>query len=190
MKTNDNLTKLIALAMSLMVFASCSSNDEPDNRLSGEEMVDHMESVLNSYLYDMYANETFDWYLLPVESRAKAREVAGEIIGEEWDGNDRTFHVPGDFGHIRMMPESEEGLYCTLVFDVVGLRHFTLQLCTPGYPESENVPHSTGHIRDTMNTSGYWYCYKCKKETTIDYKDKTCRKCGSKDVVYMAGGFR
>ena len=183
MKTNI-VRKLMTVMVSVIMLTACSSNDEPEKNLEGEKMVDHIESVLEGYLLDMYANKAMNLYMLPVENEGKAREVVKEIILENYDGKEKTYMVPGNMGHIRMIPEAEEGLHYTLVFDVVGLKKFTFQLCTPGYPESDNVPESTEHVKMTI---GYFYCYDCHKETTID-KNHCCKVCGSDKVEYVGGG--
>lgn len=175
--------KLMVFMMSILVFTACSSDDEPAKALEGEELVNHMENVLTCQMENMYANETFDLYLLPVKSETEAREVVGQIILEDWDGNDKTFQVPVNFGHIRMMKGAEEGVYYTLVFDVTGLKHFTFQLCTPGYPESDNIPESTGHVAMTL---GYMWCNNCRQKTYIEHC--VCAKCGSSNVVWKGGG--
>lgn len=174
----------MALIVSVFMLSACSSDDEPAKVLEGEEMVNHIESVLTGYLENMYVNKTFDLYLLPVESETEAREVVRKIICKTWDDKEETFQVPGNCGRIRMIQGSEEGVYYTLVFDVTGLKHFSLQLCMSGYPENDNLAHSVSHIKETI---GYFYCSGCHQETTRD-KNGCCKKCGSDKVTMIGGG--
>ena len=151
------MTDLWAKARSLLLagavcagFAACSDDNNDGPRPDGlEEIVTHIESVVNSHLGELYGNEALDHLLLPVDNVAEAQEVVEEFIREEWNGEDYTYHVPGDYGRIRIRKDSQEGLYYTLVFSINDHMPFTFQLCTPGYPESENAPQGLQHVSDS-----------------------------------------
>ena len=131
-------------------FAACSDDNNDEPRPDGlEEIVTHIESVVNSHLGELYGNETLDELLLPVDNDAEAQEVVEEFIREEWNGQDYTYRVPGDYGRIRIRKDSQEGLYYTLAFSINDHMPFTFQLCTPGYPESENAPQGLQHVSDS-----------------------------------------
>ena len=141
---------LMAILVSAFAFSftSCSSDDEP-KMPSGEEIVTHIESVVNSHLGELYGNEALDHLLLPVDNVAEAQEVVKAFIREEWNGQDYTYQVPGDYGRISIRKDSQEGLYYTLAFSINDHMPFTFQLCTPGYPENENLAHSLEFISRT-----------------------------------------
>ena len=76
------LKSLAAFLMCAFAFTSCSSDDEPKNP-SLDKVVTHIESVVNSHLGELYANEAFD--------------------------QDYTYQVPGDNGRIHIKKDAEEG---------------------------------------------------------------------------------
>jgi hypothetical protein len=141
---------LMAMLVSAFAFTftSCSSDDEPKVS-SVEEISSHIESVVNSHLGELYGNEALDHLLLPVDNDAEAQEVVEAFIREEWNGQDYTYQVPGDCGRIRIRKDTQDGLYYTMVFSINDHMPFTFQLCTPGYPENENLAHSLQHIIDS-----------------------------------------
>lgn len=139
------LKSLATLLMCAFAFTSCSSDDEPKNP-SLDEVVTHFESVINSHLGELYGNEVLDHLMLPVDNDVKAQEVVKAFIGNDWNGQDYTYQVPGNNGRIRIKKDAEEGLYYTLVFSIKDHKPLTFQICEPGYPESENVAHSVRHI--------------------------------------------
>ena len=142
--------KYLLAAMLLLTFAACSDDDNDEPRPDGlEEIVTHIESVVNSYLGELYGNEALDELLLPVDNDSEAQEVVKAFIREEWNGQDYTYQVPGDCGRIRIRKDSQEGLYYTLVFNINDHMPFTFRLCTPGYPESENAPQGLQHVSDS-----------------------------------------
>ena len=102
------LKSLAAFLMCTFAFTSCSSDDEPKNP-SLDEVVTHIESVVNSHLGELYANEAFDHLMLPVGNDAEAQDVVMAFIGKDWNGQDYTYQVPGDNGHIRIKKDAEEG---------------------------------------------------------------------------------
>ena len=102
------LKSLAAFLMCAFAFTSCSSDDEPKNP-SLDEVVTHIESVVNSHLCELYANEAFDHLMLPVGNDAEAQDVVMAFIGKDWNGQDYTYQVPGDNGHIRIKKDAEEG---------------------------------------------------------------------------------
>lgn len=142
------IKSLAAFLMCAFLFTSCSSDDDPKTP-SLDEVVTHIESVVNSHLGELYGNETLDHLMLPVDSDAKAKEVVKAFIGKDWDGQDYTYQVPGDNGRIRIKKDTAAGLYYTMVFSINDHKPFTFQLCEPGYPESENLAHSIQHIIDS-----------------------------------------
>lgn len=139
---------LMAFLMCAFAFTSCSSDDEPKSP-SIEDVVTHIESVVNSHLGELYGNEALDHLMLPVGNDAKAQEVVKAFIGNDWNGQDYTYQVPGDNGRIHIKKDAEEGSYYTMVFSINDHMPFTFQVCEPGYPESENVAHSVQHILDS-----------------------------------------
>ena len=88
------IKSLAAFLMCAFLFTSCSSDDDPKTT-SLDEVVTHIESVVNSHLGELYGNETLDHLMLPVDSDAKAKEVVKAFIGKDWDGQDYTYQVPG-----------------------------------------------------------------------------------------------
>lgn len=144
------IKSLAVLLMCAFAFTSCSSDDEPKTP-SNEEIVTHIESVVNSHLGELYGNEALDHLMLPVGNDAKAQEVVKAFIGNDWNGQDYTYQVPGDYGRIRIIKDTQEGLYYTLMFNINDHMPFTFQLCTPGYPESENLAHSVQHILESWS---------------------------------------
>lgn len=142
------LKSLAALLMCVFAFTSCSSDDEP-KAPSLDEVVAHIESVVNSHLGELYGNEALDHLMLPVDNDAKAQEVVKAFISNDWKGQDFTYQVPGNNGHIRIKKDAEEGSYYTMAFSINDHKPFTFQICEPGYPESENVAHSVQHILDS-----------------------------------------
>ena len=79
------IKSLAAFLMCAFLFTSCSSDDDPKTT-SLDEVVTHIESVVNSHLGELYGNETLDHLMLPVDSDAKAKEVVKAFIGKDWDG--------------------------------------------------------------------------------------------------------
>lgn len=142
------LKSLAALLMCAFLFTSCSSDDEPKTP-SLDEVVTHIESVVNSHLGELYGNEALDHLMLPVGNDTEAQEVVMAFIGKDWNGQDYTYQVPGDNGRIRIKKDTEEGSYYTMVFSINNHKPFTFQVCESGYPESENVAHSVQHIIDS-----------------------------------------
>ena len=47
--------------------------------------------------------------MLPVGNDAEAQDVVMAFIGKDWNGQDYTYQVPGDNGHIRIKKDAEEG---------------------------------------------------------------------------------
>lgn len=139
------IKSLAAVLMCAFLFTSCSSDDEPKTP-SLDEVVTHIESVVNSHVGELYGNEALDHLMLPVENDAKAQEVVKAFIGKDWDGQDYTYQVPGDNGRIRIKKDVEEGSYYTIAFSINDHMPFIFQVCKPGYPESENLAHSVRHI--------------------------------------------
>lgn len=136
----------MAILLCAFVFTACSDDEPSAKELTNEEMVSHINSVLNNNLDKMYVNETLDQFLLPVDNDAAARALVQEIILEKWNGQDYTFHVPVNYGQIRIMPSSDEGVFYTLVFNLANRKPYTIHLCTEEYLKSENVAMSTNAI--------------------------------------------
>lgn len=182
---------ILAMSAFAFTFNSCSSDDDSaSENLSGEEIFDYMGYVLNDYIEKnkLYINEDFTCLMLPVESETEAREVVQKITLEEWNGQDYTFQIPDNYGRIRIVEGSEEGVYYTLAFNVTDLKPFTLQLCTPGYPEKENPSSSFGLI---LSGALFW-CKDCGYRWT-HYGENvrtTCSKCGSKNLGCLWGVLR
>lgn len=144
------IKSLAAFLMCAFLFTSCSSDDEPKNPTL-DEVVTHIESVVNSRLGELYANEALDHLMLPVGNDAEAQEVVKAFIGKDWDGQDYTYQVPGDNGRIRIKKDVEEGSYYTIAFSINDHMPFIFQVCEPGYPESENLAHSVRHIIESWS---------------------------------------
>lgn len=144
------IKSLAAFLMCAFLFTSCSSDDDPKTP-SLDEVVTHIESVVNSHLGELYGNETLDHLMLPVDSDAKAKEVVKAFIGKDWDGQDYTYQVPGDNGRICIKKDAEEGSYYKMAFSINDHMPFTFQVCEPGYPESENLAHSVRHIIESWS---------------------------------------
>lgn len=146
---NTIIKSLAAFLMCAFLFTSCSSDDE-SKAPSLDKVVTHIESVVNSHLGEMYGNEALDHLMLPVANDAKAQEVVA-FIGNDWNGQDYTYQVPGDNGRIRVKKDAEEGSYYTMAFSINDHMPFTFQVCEPGYPESENLAHSVRHIIESWS---------------------------------------
>lgn len=187
MRMNNLWAKACCLLLAGAVcagLAACSDDHNDEPRPEGlEEIVTHIESVVNSHLDELYGNETLDELLLPVENDHEAQEVVKEFIREEWNGQDYTYRVPGDYGHIRIRKDSQEGLYYTMVFSINDHKPFTFRLCTPGYPESENAPQGLQHV------SGSWQLGDTELATdTSEWTESSSENVASKDLLARYDG--
>ena len=164
--------------------AACSDDHNDEPRPDGlEEIVTHIESVVNSHLDELYGNESLDELLLPVENDAEAQKVVKEFIREEWNGQDYTYRVPGDYGRIHIRKDSQEGLYYTMMFSINDHKPFTFRLCTPGYPESENAPQGLQHV------SGSWQLDSASDTDLLGCYDGTEKEAKMGDFFYSDGTY-
>ena len=170
--TKTIVKSLLAIIIAVVPLTSCSS-DEPDNsKMSGEEFVTHLDTVLTGLSGQMLcADESETSFYLLTPEKADAYDVCEQLTTEEWDGTDNIFNAPDNYGHIHIINGTVDGLHCTIAFNVNGLKQFTLQLCTYEYTENNNNTEKYP-VRD-----GY-FCYSCRKKIQPVYnKEKKCQVC-------------
>lgn len=166
MKTTIKIS-LMAVMMAVMTLASCSSDEPADNKLTGEEMTEHIISVIQSHIEQIEVNEDTSHLFLSVADKEEAHKVCEEIINETWDGKNRIFSVPDNYGNIKIINETADGLYHTMVFDVEGLIDFQLQFCTAEYMDKNNA-----------GAKVKIHCRKCDEDFWIYQGQGACPKCG------------
>lgn len=163
---------LLAIIIAVVPMTSCSSDEPASNKMSGEEFVKHLDTVLTGLSGQMiYADESETSLYLLTPEKADAFDVCEQLTTEQWEGTDMTFYAPDNYGHIRIINGTVEGLHCTLIFNVDRLKKFTLQLCTYEYSENNNNT-------ERYPVRGGYYCYSCRKKIQPVYnKEKKCRLC-------------
>lgn len=164
---------LLAIFIAVSALASCTSDEPADKQLSGEEFVKHLDAVLSNLSGQMlYADESGDSFYLLTPGKADAHDVCEQLTNEEWDGADKTYNAPDNYGHIRVMDGTVNGLHCTIAFSVKGLKLSTLQLCTYEYADNNK---NGDPVR-----AGY-ECFSCRKKKIIPVynKEKKCMVCPS-----------
>lgn len=137
--TKTIVKSLLAIIIAVVPLTSCSSDEPADSKMSGEEFVKHLDTVLTGLSGQMLdADESGNSYYLLTPEKADAYDVCEQITTEQWEGTDKTYNVPDNYGHIRIINGTVDGLHCTIAFNVNGLKQFTLQLCTYEYSENNN----------------------------------------------------
>ena len=179
MKTTIKIS-LMAVMMAVMTLASCSSDEPADNKLTGEEMTEHIYSVMNEHSDNTYLNESMDHAAIVVSGKDEAHKICEDMLGEKWDGNDRTCNLPDNYGNFSIVNSSESGLFCNLSFNLNDSYPFTLSLCTKEYADNEN-----------NGLRGIWLCLHCKNLMTTPVwgevdgkKRKVCNHCGSPEIQF------
>jgi hypothetical protein len=170
--TKTIVKSLLAIIIAVVPLTSCSSDEPAASKMSGEEFVKHLDTVLTGLSGQMlYADESETSFYLLTPEKADAYDVCEQLTNEQWEGTDKTFNAPDNYGHIRITNGTVEGLHCTIAFNVNGLKKFTLQLCTYEYSENNN------NSEKYPANDGY-YCPSCRKKIRPVYnKEKKCRVC-------------
>lgn len=168
---------LLAIIIAAVPLTSCSSDEPADSKMSGEEFVKHLDTVLTGLSGQMiYADESETSFYLLTPEKADACDVCEQLTTEQWEGTDKTFNAPDNYGHIRITNGTVEGLHCTIAFNVNGLKLKTLQLCTYEYEENDNNTEKYG-------VHGGYYCPHCRKKIQPVYdkvkKQRVCPECGT-----------
>lgn len=177
--TKTIVKSLLAIIIAVVPLTSCSSDEPADSKMSGEEFVKHLDTVLTGLSGQMLdADESGNSYYLLTPEKADAYDVCEQITTEQWEGTDKTYNAPDNYGHIRIINGTVDGLHCTIAFNVNGLKQFTLQLCTFEYSENNNkkYPINDGYV-----------CYSCGRKhiKPIYNKEKKCQvcpECGSSNI--------
>lgn len=132
---------LIAVLLTFS-FSACSSSDDEPVVTDGQKVAQWIQDNLLTAptAIDVYAETGDDSNLYgAVADEAAARRLVSEMIGGSWSGESIVYTVPGDYGTIRLSPSDREGVFCTAVINVKGVRPFTLHLATESYCKSENM---------------------------------------------------
>lgn len=170
--TKTIVKSLFAIIIAVVPLTSCSSDEPAASKMSGEEFVKHLDTVLTGLSGQMlYADESETSFYLLTPEKGDAYDVCEQLTTEQWEGTDKTFNAPDNYGHIRITNGTVEGLHCTIAFNVNGLKLKTLQLCTYEYEENDN------NTEKYPANDGY-YCPSCRKKIRPVYnKEKKCQVC-------------
>lgn len=166
---------LPAIIIAVLALTSCSSDEPNVNKMSGKEFVDRLETVLNGLQGDMFCAKKSErvHYVLDVNHVLPFDSFGDCLIYQTDEDNNTTYSVPDDYGSIHVVESEEDGVHCSMLFDVKGLKQFTLIQCTPEYAENNNSAIS----------SREYYCNHCDKNVNAVWNDEhmVCSVCGGRD---------
>lgn len=132
----------ILAAVMLLTFASCSSEDVPDNNaLTGEKMVENIKSLVldENGEIDFYPSaEVEGLYAVDVNNYEAAKNICSQLIHNEWDGKELTYLLPDNCGKVKLTPGYKEGVWCTAILNVKTIPSFTLEVVTSEYLKKDN----------------------------------------------------
>lgn len=165
----------VTLLLGLVLFTSCSSDDEPATK-TGDEQVAH----LCSYLLDdegkivYFESSTQGVYILPIASE-NAHLLTEAILDDAWNGASQTYKLVDDKGFIKIAKAPKEGVYVTLSFDVSTIPPFTLEIASEEYFQSDNAV-----IHRPTDGCFAWKCNDCGKIMLHGgmVHGFVCNKCG------------
>ena len=161
MTTNilKNVCKLLGLLLLFvmpMAFTSCSDDDDTTEFSNDKEMYDHIVSAITDSEGNLYAVETSKGQrVAATESSAESHKLCEYILGSSWDGKDKTVNL-GNYGSVRLMSSTIDGVYNVINFNLTGIESHTLTIASEEYLKQDN---------GLMDVIGNFYkpAYKCEK---------------------------
>ena len=161
MTTNilKNVCKLLGLLLLFvmpMAFTSCSDDDDTTEFSNDREMYDHIVSAITDSEGNLYAVETSKGQrVAATESSAESHKLCEYILGSSWDGKDKTVNL-GNYGSVRLMSSTIDGVYNVINFNLTGIESHTLTIASEEYLKQHN---------GLMDVIGNFYkpAYKCEK---------------------------
>lgn len=180
--TKTIVKSIMAIIIAAVALTSCSSDEPSDSKMTSEEFVTHLDTVLTGLSGQMLsADESGNSFYLLTPDKSDVYDVCEQLTTEEWDGTDNIYNAPDNYGHIRIINGTVDGLYCVITFNVNGLKQFTLQLCTYEYTDNNNEKYP---VRDGF------VCRSCGRRhiKPIYNKEKKCQvcpECGSSNISML-----
>jgi hypothetical protein len=137
---NKIISYLLVLVSVFMTTAFCACSDDDDEPvISGQEQVAQFKSVVNSYT--VYSSDGITYCVVAKDS-SEAKTICENIIGESWDGTAKTITYNDNYGTIKVMPSTEDGVFVEIALNLKDLKAATLKIATESFAKSENGSYS------------------------------------------------
>jgi hypothetical protein len=134
---NKIISYLLVLVSVFMTTAFCACSDDDDEPvITGQEQVAQFKSVVNSYT--VYSSDGITYCVVAKDS-SEAKTICENIIGESWDGTAKTITYNDNYGTIKVMPSTEDGVFVEIALNLKDLKAATLKISTESYVQSENA---------------------------------------------------
>lgn len=139
------LTILFASVMAMLAFTACSNDDEPQQGLSGEEMVENIAKIITdqSEAGNLYQRKDDTTQLILVaDSKEAAHELCEKFILDQWDGKQRTVKLPDNYGTISLTPGTDESIFYAVSFSALKIFNesvITLVIVPEEYLNGDNL---------------------------------------------------
>lgn len=186
------LFRLISLIALTVIMGACSSDDEPRQSMSGQEIVERYNDLL-------FGENSRQW-LIPdgdntlyamAEDIESARKLSISVIGDSnWSIDQRTYCLPDECGSVTVLDSDIEGIFFSMSFNVRGMKPLVLHIASADYVLNQSN-------RPEIPRWGIEWIYECLDCGTIFTKKKPseemkygCPVCGSKNysVLYPVYG--
>jgi hypothetical protein len=128
------------IMMSIFMTTAISSCSDDDETVSGETQASQILVKADSYIEDSYAGDNDYVYYIIADNSSEAKTICQDIIGQSWDGTAQTITLNDNYGTIKLIPNSQEGVYVEIVINIKGIDNINLNICSQEYVESENLP--------------------------------------------------
>lgn len=193
------LLKLLSVIVIATLMAACSSDEEPKQSTSGEEIAARFNNVLlgeNSKWLIPDGNNDNVLYAATIDHKS-ARNLAAAVIGDPaWSADKKAYTLPEGYGNVSVREGDTEGVLLTMAFNVKTMKPLTLNIVTLDYIRNlSNVPllpNWTKEIAHCLDCDAVFpKMYLVKKEIyeehsyTVWYE---CPLCGSRNFLIDAGG--
>lgn len=135
---------LFALLCGVLCLGLLSCSKENDNQAEiaqAEKAVAWIKSqvVAANGAVKFESTETQGLYLHGIEGRDAARAFCQSLINENFDGADKDYTLPAEYGKINIRPFTEQGYYFALSFKVKGVPSFKLYVAHPEALNDDNM---------------------------------------------------
>jgi hypothetical protein len=127
---------LLSVGM-LMSTAICSCSDDDDNILTGAAQALQIVNSANTYIANATSLGNYTYCIIASDS-SQAKAICENIIGETWTGSEQVVTLKDNYGTIKVVPGTEDGVFLTITLNIKNVDALTLKVTTEEYANSEN----------------------------------------------------